>query len=183
MKKIRISALLIAIVMLFSCLSVSAAEEQTFDFLPEIKAGKVYGFPVNSTEKDVHSIFRGADILVTDSNGKTLKQESDEKIGTGFSVMINGSPNKIVIMGDVNGDGKMNATDYIYITRCYLGTLELDSLQLDAAGVKEGEKLRAVHYVKVKRACFDTYDINNEYSCIPYVPGSLTHDGYTPGWI
>ena len=43
-------------------------------------------------------------------------------------------------------------------------------------------EIRAINYVKLKRAYFGTYDINKDYACDPYDPGA-EDSNWTSGWV
>ncbi len=180
MNKIKLFALLLAVFMLISVAAISISAEETFDFLPETKSGKIYGFPVNSTQKTVELVYYNAVVEVLDLNGKAVSKT--DKLGTGFTVKLNSISYSAVVMGDVDGDGELSGYDYIAVKRAYLGTLKLNSLQLEAAGVKSGGRLGPINYIMVKRAYFGTYDINRDYRCDPYVPGD-EQTGWTSGWV
>ncbi len=180
MKKFRVLSLALVCVLLLSvaAFAVSAAE---VTFKTETKNGKIYGLPAGSTCSVLKSSFYNTIVDVYDANGKSVSTGATTKIGTGFTVRINGTPNKAVVLGDTTGDGAITAADYILVKRAYLGTATLEGLFLEAAGVAEGGQLAAVNYLKLKRACLGTYDINEKYTCDPYTPGD--ESGWTTSWV
>ncbi len=182
MKKVKVFAVILAAVMLVSAIpfGVSAEEEKVYTFAPTRDNGKVYGFVPGSTVGDVFDLFCNAVVEVHDSYGNVLTNRSDV-IGTGCKIKVNGAAYTLVVMGDVNGDGKMNTVDYALVKRAYIGTATLSEFGLLAAGVPEGGKLRAINYVYIKRACVRTFDINYKYTCEPYYADS--EPGWTEGWI
>lgn len=60
-------------------------------------------------------------------------------------------------LGDVNGDGVVDATDYLQLKRAVLGTFELNAEQTGAADVDGDGAVTALDYTYVKRAVLGTY--------------------------
>ncbi len=183
MKKYKFLATLLSMVMLAASVpfGVSAEEEaKMYNFTPTRVNDKVYGFTPGSTVGDALDLFCNAVVEIQDSYGNVITKKS-EVIGTGYRIKVNGVLYTLIIMGDVTGDGRMNAVDYTLIKRAYNGTANLSEFGLLAAGVEPNGELRPINYVYVKRACFGTYDINNKYTCEPY--SSDSEQGWTDGWI
>lgn len=178
MKK-RLIALILACITVLAA-SATAVSAETLDFIPETRNGKIYGIPVNTTERAVDLAYYNAIVEVLDSNGKAVS--ANTKIGTGFTVKLNSISYTAVVMGDINGDGKLTSSDYIAVKRAYLRTLELSAISLEAAGVKAGSEIRAVNYIMIKRAYFNTYNMNREYTSDPYDPAE-GESGWTPDWV
>ena len=63
----------------------------------------------------------------------------------------------IAIMGDVNGNGKVDGADYVMVKRAVLKTLAVDASALRAAAVTNGTTVSAADYVKIKRVVMGTY--------------------------
>lgn len=63
------------------------------------------------------------------------------------------------VKGDVNGDGKINATDYTLAKRHVLKTWKLEGVDLAAADVNGDGKVNATDYVLIKRHVLKTYKI------------------------
>ncbi len=66
----------------------------------------------------------------------------------------------VPVNGDVNGDGVLNAKDYLLLKRYVLGTVMLTDTQLEAGDVNGDGKVDAKDYAMVKRAILGTYDLN-----------------------
>ena len=67
-------------------------------------------------------------------------------------------PNPNVIVGDVNGNGKIDARDYLLLKRAYFGTFTLQC-ELAVADINGNGKIDARDYLLLKRAYFGTYTI------------------------
>lgn len=181
MKKISAIALVLASVILLCAAAPSAASAETLiDFKPVLKNGKIYGIPVETTVATLKYAYYDYDIDVYDAEGNEITSSS-QFIGTGYTVKINSIAFVAVVMGDVDGDGKITVFDYSAVKHAYLGYSELSYISGEAAEVENGE-VRAINYIKIKRAYFDTYDINRNYVCEPYDPVG-DESGWTPGWV
>lgn len=181
MKKTAIiSFLLVCLMLAVSVLPMTASAADTIDFVPEVANGRVYGISVGSDMNDVQLAFYNAVVSGYDRKGNAISKTS--KIGTGYTLRLNGVAYAAVVMGDVNGDAILDSLDYLAVKRCFLGTGSLDELGREAADAPAGTNISAINYIKVKRAAFGTYDINNRYTVDPYNPGD-GDPGWTPGWV
>ncbi len=181
MKKTAIIPFLLVCSMLIaSFLPMTSSAADTIDFVPEISDGKVYGIPVGADVADVKMAYYNAVVTAYDRNGKLLSDS--DKIGTGYTLRLNGVAYAAVVLGDVNGDAILDSLDYLAVKRCFLGTGTLDSLGREAADAANGANITAINYIKVKRAAFGTYNINIKYTVEPYNPGDKD-PGWTPGWV
>lgn len=98
-------------------------------------------------------------VKVTDSSDK----DKSGIISTGDKVVIkSGDETKtypVVIYGDVNGDGKISALDYVGIKNSIMGSKSLSSIQKVAGDVNKDGKVSALDYVKVKNHIMGTSTI------------------------
>ena len=72
----------------------------------------------------------------------------------------------VVVDGDVDANGAVEAADYLMIKRFILGSHSLSGANLAAAAVT-GEQPATIDYVKVKRHVLGTYDIFEKYEDEP----------------
>jgi len=68
------------------------------------------------------------------------------------------------ILGDADGNGKIEAVDYLILKRIYFGTVDLNSLEsphyaLARCDINDNGKVDAVDYFILKRACFGYVDL------------------------
>lgn len=63
------------------------------------------------------------------------------------------------VKGDVDGNGVLNAQDYLLLKRAVLGTLELTDAQKEIADVNGDGKVDAIDYTLVKRAVLGTFQL------------------------
>ena len=90
---------------------------------------------------------------ITDAKGKELA--ADTFIATGQKISIKNAEGKefkmtVVIKADVNGDGKIQATDYVKIKNKIMDKGTLSGAYLKAADVNLDGKVLATDYVKIK---------------------------------
>lgn len=69
-----------------------------------------------------------------------------------FSLKISGAQYNyiVLILGDVNGDGAIQATDYVKIRNHIMGKSRLSGASLQAADVNRDAKVQATDYVRVR---------------------------------
>ncbi len=88
-----------------------------------------------------------------------------EVIGTGCRVYIpdgNGGFADsliIIVLGDLTGDGRVSALDYLNVKRAFIGNFELSDAQLCAGCLSGKNSVTANDYFKIKRHFLGTYDI------------------------
>lgn len=75
---------------------------------------------------------------------------SSSYFGTGSKIKLSGKTYTLVMLGDVSGDGKISATDYVKIKNRIMGTNTLSSAYKEAADASRDGKISATDYVKVK---------------------------------
>lgn len=64
--------------------------------------------------------------------------------------------------GDVNGNNKIDMTDYILLKRFYFNTYNLDIYQIARADIDDDKDVDMTDYILLKRVYFDTYTIKPE---------------------
>lgn len=106
------------------------------------------------------SIDSNSIITITNSSGAN---KTSGNIVTGDKITIkSGSEEKIfyaVIYGDVNGDDKIKASDYVLIKNHIMNIKQLSGAYLKAADVNKDGKVKASDYVLIKNSIMGTYTI------------------------
>lgn len=142
-------------------------EEETASIVDIVnKAGYQYsndyisGVSIGTTAQAFISNVKGtsssATVTVTtiDANGSIKEINDATRLGTGDIVTIksgNESRNfRIVIYGDVNGDGQISAVDYVKIKNYIMSSGSLSGSYKLAADVNKDGQISAVDYVNVK---------------------------------
>ena len=97
-----------------------------------------------STVKNM-SEYLGKTCVVKNSKKEEIKDEKT-MLATGYMI----DKYTIAVLGDVNKDGKVKATDYMKIKNYILGKSKLNTQELLAADVNEDGKVKATDYMKIK---------------------------------
>jgi beta-N-acetylglucosaminidase len=99
-------------------------------------------------------------VRITNSSGA----DKNGTIATGDKIIVtSGNETKTyetIIYGDINGDGKVSALDYVSIKNSIMGTKTLSSNQKISGDVNRDGKISALDYVKVKNHIMGTSKIN-----------------------
>lgn len=90
------------------------------------------------------------EVAITTANGEAI--EASKIIGTGYIVtdIVSGESAEIMILGDVNGDGELSATDYIQIKSFFLSGQGLDGIYFTAANIDGEDEIDGTDYIKLK---------------------------------
>ena len=96
------------------------------------------------------------------TNGGTVTLSS-EAIGTGTTVTIQSGnmteTYSIVIYGDVDGNGRITAVDYVLVKNHIMGTNRLNGASYKAADVNRDGSISAVDYVNIKNYIMGTNNV------------------------
>ena len=119
------------------------------------------GFSVGSNiNQIINKIGSNATVTIKDLSGKVITSDT---IKTGYSVTIKTKDYektlKTVLYGDVNGDGKISAVDYVFIKNYIMKKTSLSGANLEAADVDKNKTISAVDYVRVKNNIMGSYVI------------------------
>ncbi len=88
-------------------------------------------------------------ITVYNANG--IKANDNDIVGTGYQIKLPGGQVwSVIITGDVNGDGKITAADYVNVKFVVLGKQQLSDIYHKAADVNGDGKVTAVDYINIK---------------------------------
>ncbi len=91
----------------------------------------------------------GINATITDKNGNEM--ESTAIVGTGCKVTDqNGNTYTVIVKGDTDGSGEIDATDYIRIKSLFLGKLVLEEEYLLASDTDDTKEIDATDYLRVK---------------------------------
>lgn len=87
---------------------------------------------------------------VTDSSKKTISNDANAATGYIFTNTEYNTSYTIVVLGDVNGDGQIKATDYVKIKNYIMEKGTLSNIEKKAADVNGDGQIKATDYVKIK---------------------------------
>lgn len=124
------------------------------------------GVALNTEYKNFLALLnRTVGVSVKNSQG-TVKTSGILVTGDIVEKSVNGTvadTKTIVIDGDVNGDGKITASDYLSIKRAYLNTFTLSGAFFKAACITNGTSITAGDYLKIKRNFLGTFDLHEKF--------------------
>ncbi len=112
--------------------------------------GFVTGFAAGETAEDY-------DGLTIKKGTQTLSGTA--AIATGNTATYNGKTYTVVILGDVNGDGKVNSTDFMQVRRHYLKLFTLTGANLEAADVNKDGKVNSTDFMQVRRHFLSLFNL------------------------
>ena len=127
-----------------------------------IENGRLLGVSLGTTADKLLGCMKG-EIELTDASGKALSGTALVGSGARLFVTVDGERKElaqVVVMGDVDGDGKVTTYDYLYVKRHFFGTLSLEGACYEASLVSGKEELGVIDYVLIKRHYFGTYKIS-----------------------
>lgn len=124
--------------------------------------GYMIGVSSQTTVAELLSMLENEDAVVCDKNGNLLGES--ELCTTGGIVMLAYDGDVIddvviVISGDVDGSGTVDATDYIRIKSVFLGKLSVRGEYFLAADVEEDGVLDATDFLRVKSYFLGLYNL------------------------
>lgn len=94
-----------------------------------------------------------------DETGRFAILTPKEAVATGTNVEKDGKEYVAITLGDVNGDGKVKATDYMKIKNHIMGSITLSETERLAADVNEDGNIKATDYMKIKSYIMENADI------------------------
>lgn len=109
---------------------------------------------LNVTDKDTVAAVKAQfkyPVVILNKNGGTMADTA--VVATGATVCLAADQNEkvvIVMRGDVNGDGKVNTTDYVRIKSYFLKTVQLTGAYASAADCDGDGKITTADYLRVK---------------------------------
>ncbi len=107
----------------------------------------------NSTITDLKELL-GAEIVVKNSNGEVVSDESN--LATGYVV---NDKYTISVLGDVSGDGVVDARDSLRILKYAVGTYELNNEYAKSADLNKDGIIDARDSLRILKYAVDTYKI------------------------
>lgn len=110
-----------------------------------------------TTVKNIKDKYAGA--VVKKADGADISGTEDS-IGTGMTVTIDGKTYTVVKYGDVNGDGNVDIIDLAYIKRNLLGTVKLENCYQKAGNLqKNSQEIDIIDMALLKRHLIGTQAI------------------------
>lgn len=99
----------------------------------------------------------------------TVKRNNEEVSGivkSGDTVIKDDLEYIAIVRGDINGDNKINSTDFMLIRRVFLGQAEITEYHLKAADIDENGKVNSTDFIKLRLYFMNEYDISNKEAAV-----------------
>jgi hypothetical protein len=98
----------------------------------------------NKTSAEISAMFKGNVTVTTNGISKTS--------ATGFIVTgEDGGSAIVVVLGDVDGSGKVDSTDYLLVKKFFLDMTDLGGVNFMAADTDMSGKIDGTDYLKIKK--------------------------------
>ncbi len=128
-----------------------------------VKDGNVVNKVSSATKVDSFlKQFENKNLVVKDASGNEIS--NSDFVGTGATVLLYDGANlvdmvSVVVLGDVDGTGIIDGTDYLRVKSKFLGTLDLDNNQTIAADVDKNGIIDGTDYMRIKGQFLGTFEI------------------------
>ncbi len=116
------------------------------------------GTPVKTLLKQ----FENEELEVVHKDGTVIN--GYELAGTGTTINLYSGDELLdcvtaVVMGDLDGNGRINSTDYMLVKSAFLKTFTMDDIETSAADVDGNGKIDCTDYIRIKGYFVGTYDL------------------------
>lgn len=115
----------------------------------------LFGGKADMTAAEWGTLFDGK-VYFANANGEPMT--ADMVVATGCTVICGNKHYTVALRGDVNGDGEVDAKDYMILKRYVLGKYSLERAAFQA-GCLLGEEITARDYMILKRHVLGTYNL------------------------
>lgn len=120
----------------------------------ELRDGYLFGAVEKTAVSELNALF-GAFYLVSDG-----KRVESGNVKNGYTITDGVLSATVIVRGDVNGNGVVDAMDYMLIKRTYLSTYKPSETEKRAMMIMNGKTVTVTDYVIVRRHVLKTFNIN-----------------------
>jgi hypothetical protein len=96
--------------------------------------------------------------VIKDKSGKQITDKS-VKVGTGYTITVDGKAYTIIKLGDINGDGEISPLDYVKIKNHIMSATTLSGCYKSSADTNNDGEISPLDYVKVKNSIMNVSSI------------------------
>ncbi len=119
-----------------------------------VEDGLVYAVPAGTKVSDFRAAFENTGLDIRDKTGGELKDGS--LISTDSVIRVGDKEYRVAVKGDADGNGRIDAVDYLYAKRAYLGTFTLTAAGKKAAAMADGNNIGLTDLIRLKRHSLGT---------------------------
>ena len=128
----------------------------------EVEEGFVSGVTDRTSVNMLLAQFDNSNLEIRDHRGRVLS--GSDLVGTGATVNLMSNNQvmetvTVVVLGDVDGNGIVNTTDYIRVKGIFWGLVTPSEAQAKAADVDGSAKINSTDYLRIKSYFLGTYDL------------------------
>ncbi len=138
-----------------STLNLKAESNLSITSQDEVKY--IIGFSEGKKVSELLKHFKNSSEIKAYKNNVALGE--NEIVSTGTLISCGSDEAYVVIKGDTDGDGSVNATDYLQVKKYFLGTYEMDKVYLLAADTQSDGFIDATDYLQIKGYFLETYNL------------------------
>ena len=123
-------------------------------------SGLTLGMDISGIKTKILNAKSDAIVTLKNSSG-TIKNSGTVVTGDKVSVVVGneGKEYQVIIYGDANGDGEINAIDYVKIRKYIMKTSSLSGSYMEAADVNKDGLVDSLDYVKIRKYIMNTSNI------------------------
>ncbi len=135
----------------FTFVETNNASDEESDFYMDSQSKLMPNVKEKTTVSDVKNALMefGISVTIKDAEGASISEDSF--VGTGYVVTDeNGTDYTIVINGDVNGSGEIDATDYLIIKNSFLNNSSLEGVYFTATDSNSDGDIDSTDYLIIK---------------------------------
>lgn len=116
----------------------------------------------STTVQSLLSQFKNESLEVRDKDGNVIRGTTD--VGTGATInLYNGSTVvdsvTVVVLGDVDGNGIVDTTDYVRVKAAFLDTITMNEAERSAADVDQNGSIEKSDYMSIKSYFLRDFDL------------------------
>ncbi len=124
--------------------------------------GYLFGVTHETLVSEVLEELENSDVVIVDKDGNVLLESDICSTGCKAVLSYDGEvvdSLEIVVLGDVDGSGVVDATDYMRIKSVFVGTYSLQGAYFISADVMEDGVINSTDYLRIKSFFFGDYDL------------------------
>ena len=130
----------------------------------KIASAVLSNVPEKTTVRTLLNNLESGDLRVVSKAGKTLS--SSDTVGTGAKISLYSNGKlvdtvTVLVLGDIDGSGGVDGTDYLNIKSAMLKTASLDTMQTKAADVDGNGVIDATDYMRIKAHFLGSYTLGS----------------------